>query len=146
MKNLSGFGSCQKNQRGFYVQSVEAHEPGKTVFAKQGMVAFRGTSVVYVALDSASLPRTANPSSDTVVWATWNAGGIFSFVHMYGQGRISEYFQANWVTLVHDVVVTKMTSNHTWVYQGFSANINLTVLNNGDFNEMANVTLYYNIT
>jgi hypothetical protein len=47
---------------------------------------------------------------------------------------------------VHDVAVTDVTTDRAWVYQGFSTNINVTVLNKGDFNENVAVTLYYNIT
>jgi len=47
---------------------------------------------------------------------------------------------------VDDVAVTSVVPDRTWVYQGFSANINVTVLNKGDFAENVNVTLYYNIT
>jgi parallel beta-helix repeat protein len=47
---------------------------------------------------------------------------------------------------VDDVVVTSVVPDRTWVYQGLSANINVTVLNKGDFDENVNVTLYYNIT
>jgi hypothetical protein len=48
--------------------------------------------------------------------------------------------------LWHDVAVTNVVSNTTWVYQGRAALINVTVLNKGDFPETVNVTLYYNIT
>jgi squalene-hopene/tetraprenyl-beta-curcumene cyclase len=47
---------------------------------------------------------------------------------------------------VHDVAVTSVVADRTWVYQGFSAKINVTVLNRGDFAENVNVTLYYNVT
>jgi hypothetical protein len=47
---------------------------------------------------------------------------------------------------VHDVAVANITIDRTWVYQGFSANINVTILNKGNFSENLNVTLYYNIT
>jgi parallel beta-helix repeat protein len=46
----------------------------------------------------------------------------------------------------HDVAVTSVTSDRSWVYQGFRANINATVLNEGDFDENVTVTLYYNMT
>jgi uncharacterized protein (DUF2141 family) len=51
----------------------------------------------------------------------------------------------SYVTLVHDVAVTNVTSDRTWVYydHGFNAHINVTVQNNGDFNETVTVTLYY---
>ena len=52
----------------------------------------------------------------------------------------------NYVTHVHDVAVTSVVADRAWVYQGFSANINVTVKNNGDFSETVAVTLYYNIT
>jgi len=49
---------------------------------------------------------------------------------------------------VHDVAVTNITSDRSWIYydHGFGADINVTVLDNGDFNETVTVTLYYNIT
>jgi hypothetical protein len=46
----------------------------------------------------------------------------------------------------HDVAVTEVVSYRAWVYQGNSVNINVTVLNKGDFAENVTVTLYYNIT
>lgn len=48
--------------------------------------------------------------------------------------------------LWHDVAVVSIVSDRTWVFQGHSANINVTVKNNGDFPETPTVTLYYNIT
>jgi parallel beta-helix repeat protein len=47
---------------------------------------------------------------------------------------------------VHDVAVTSITADRTWVYQGFSTKINVTILNKGNFSENVNVTLYYNMT
>lgn len=46
----------------------------------------------------------------------------------------------------HDVAVTDVTASQAWVYQGFSIDINVTVLNEGDFDENVSVTLYYNMT
>jgi parallel beta-helix repeat protein len=48
--------------------------------------------------------------------------------------------------LWHDVAVIDVTPEGTWVYQGYSININVTVTNEGDFPETVTVTLYYNIT
>ncbi len=48
--------------------------------------------------------------------------------------------------LWHDVAVTNIASDRTWVFQGHTANINVTVKNNGDFSETVTLTLYYNIT
>ena len=48
--------------------------------------------------------------------------------------------------LWHDVTVTNVVTDRTWVYQGHTVNINVTVLNKGDFPETVTVTLYYNIT
>jgi hypothetical protein len=50
------------------------------------------------------------------------------------------------VTGVHDVAVTNVTIDRTWVYQRFSANMNVTILNEGDFDENVTVAVYYNIT
>lgn len=52
----------------------------------------------------------------------------------------------NYVTHVNDVAVTNVAADRTWVYQGFIANINVTVLNKGDSDENVTVTLYCNIT
>jgi parallel beta-helix repeat protein len=52
----------------------------------------------------------------------------------------------NYVTCVHDVTVTNITADRNWTYQGRPVNVNITVLNKGDFNETVNVTLYYNMT
>ena len=45
-----------------------------------------------------------------------------------------------------DVAVADVTLDPAWVYQGFSANISVTLLNEGDFTENVTVTLYYNAT
>jgi len=50
------------------------------------------------------------------------------------------------MVLRHDVAVIDVVSDRTWVYQGHSAHINVTVWNKGDFAENVTVTLYYNIT
>jgi parallel beta-helix repeat protein len=46
----------------------------------------------------------------------------------------------------HDVAVTSVVSSKTVVGQGFSASINVTVANQGDFTETINVTAYANAT
>jgi hypothetical protein len=48
--------------------------------------------------------------------------------------------------LRHDVAITDVTPYRNWVYQGWSASINVTIKNNGDFDETVAVTVYYNIT
>jgi parallel beta-helix repeat protein len=53
---------------------------------------------------------------------------------------------ANYITRVHDVAVTNVAFNRAWVYQGFSCNINVTVLDKGDFSQNVTVALYYNRT
>jgi len=52
----------------------------------------------------------------------------------------------NYLTRVHDVAITSIATDRTWVYQRRSANINVTVQNHGDFNETVTLTLYYNVT
>jgi hypothetical protein len=57
---------------------------------------------------------------------------------------------------VHDVAVTNVTvvvphgasnaENGAWVFQGLPVYLNVTVLNEGDFDENMTVTLYYNMT
>lgn len=45
-----------------------------------------------------------------------------------------------------DVAVTDVTADSAWVYQGFIANISVTLLGEGDFDENVTVTVYYNGT
>jgi hypothetical protein len=67
-------------------------------------------------------------------------------VTVTGPGSVT----GSYVMLVHDVAVTSVVSDRTWVYQGwciaYSARINVTVQNLGNFSETVGVTLYYNIT
>lgn len=46
----------------------------------------------------------------------------------------------------YDIAVMAVSTDCNWVYQGQTANISVTVLNDGDFTENVTVTLYYNIT
>jgi hypothetical protein len=48
--------------------------------------------------------------------------------------------------LWHDVAVIDVVPSRNWIYQGHSLNINVTVLNEGDFSETVTATLYYNVT
>jgi hypothetical protein len=68
-----------------------------------------------------------------------------------GPGSIVGNYVPCWHDAVTSVVVTvphcpSKVGTSLWVYQGWSVYVNVTVLNNGDFNETVNVTLYYNIT
>jgi uncharacterized repeat protein (TIGR01451 family) len=49
-------------------------------------------------------------------------------------------------TNAHDVAVTDVTADRAWIYQGFSANINVTVANQGNYTETFNTTAYANGT
>jgi parallel beta-helix repeat protein len=46
----------------------------------------------------------------------------------------------------HDIAAVDVVCNRTWVYQGHSVGINVTISNKGDYHENVTVTLYYNIT
>jgi PKD repeat protein len=48
--------------------------------------------------------------------------------------------------LQHDVAVTDVVPYRTWVYEGQTIKVNVTVVNNGDFNETIDVDLFFNIT
>jgi hypothetical protein len=52
----------------------------------------------------------------------------------------------NYVTKMHDVAVTSVVSDRKVIFRGYSTKINVTVLDDGNFSETVNVTLYYNIT
>jgi len=46
----------------------------------------------------------------------------------------------------HDVAVVEVTPSRSWVYQGNTVDINVTLANEGNFTESVAVWLYYNIT
>jgi hypothetical protein len=48
--------------------------------------------------------------------------------------------------LRHDVAVIDVTPYRSWIYEGWSVNINVTITNQGNFTETVTVDLYYNIT
>jgi uncharacterized repeat protein (TIGR02543 family) len=62
-------------------------------------------------------------------------------ISISGSGSVT----ATYSTGAHNVVVTNITAP-AWVYQGFSANISVTVSNIGQFNESVWVILDYNTT
>jgi len=67
----------------------------------------------------------------------------------YGLGdQVSNYMlYYPWMPVMwHDVAVVEVVPSRDWVYQGYSVQINVTVLNKGDLNETVVVTLYYNVT
>jgi PKD repeat protein len=108
----------------------------------------------------------STPDGGSIVNYTWNfddgnvtSTSIHVITHVYAlygtynvtltvedsEGLTNSTSQSVMV-LRHDVAVIDVVSDRTWVYQGHSANVNVTVLNKGDFPETVNVTLYYNIT
>jgi hypothetical protein len=52
----------------------------------------------------------------------------------------------NYVIKVHDVAVTSIVPERTIIFRGDTTKINVTILDNGNFSETVNVTLYYNLT
>jgi peptide/nickel transport system substrate-binding protein len=77
-------------------------------------------------------------------YVRWPMANVSQSVPAMGynyDGRLIEIVGVN-----HDVAVTSVTADRPWVYQGWTANINVTVLDDGGFPENATVTLYYNIT
>jgi subtilisin family serine protease len=65
-----------------------------------------------------------------------------SSITVTGSGSVT----GNYVTHVHDVAVTRVAADRTWVYQGWTTSINVTINNNGDYSENVTATLYYNVT
>jgi len=63
-------------------------------------------------------------------------------INITGPGSVT----GNYVSGIHDVVVTEITTSSTWVYQGHAANVSVTVSDIGGFPENVWVTLYYNVT
>jgi len=49
-------------------------------------------------------------------------------------------------TLIRDIAITNITPHESWVYQGWTLNISVTVKNKGDVNETFSVALYYDNT
>jgi len=89
-------------------------------------------------------PLVVPPGAKQYVWNSTN--GLSSLqsgsITVTGSGSVT----GNYVTRVHDIAVTDVVADRTWVYQGHTASINVTVLNKGDFPETVTVILYYNIT
>lgn len=77
----------------------------------------------------------------------WNSTSGLSFsqsgsISFTSSGSI----QGNYVILTHDVAISNMTSDRSWIFQGRNATVTVTVLNKGDFNENITALLYCNIT
>jgi hypothetical protein len=49
------------------------------------------------------------------------------------------------VFLHHDVAVTSVTSDSSWVHQGCNANVDVEVMNYGEYDENVTICLYYDI-
>jgi len=62
-------------------------------------------------------------------------------MNVTGPGTVT----GSYVTDVHQVKITQITGSK-WIYEGLTANVNVTVTNLGDFPENIWVTLYYNIS
>jgi hypothetical protein len=97
-------------------------------------------------------PLVVPPGAKQYDWASTSGLSALQSgsITVTGSGSIT----GNYVTRVHDVAVTNLVAiirhckwgNGTWVFQGRPINFNVTVENNGDFDEALTVTLYYNIT
>jgi parallel beta-helix repeat protein len=46
----------------------------------------------------------------------------------------------------HNIAIKKVEPYRSWIYQGLPININVTIVNVGNFTEEATISLYYNIT
>jgi len=71
----------------------------------------------------------------------WNTGETNSTITVTSGGTYTAYYEA-----VRDVTITSVTPFKTVVGQGYSANINVTAENQGDYTETFNVTAYANTT
>jgi parallel beta-helix repeat protein len=73
--------------------------------------------------------------------------GIGDTPHAIDSRNVDYYpLMQPWTGLLQDVAVTNVTANCTWVYQGFSVKINVTIQNKGDYAGNVSIALYYNIT
>jgi len=96
------------------------------------------------------------PNWNTTLTLYWNTTGMprgnytIKAVASTVPGEVNllnnEFVDGTVEVLWHDVAVTSVVADRTWLYQGWAANVNVTVKNNGDFAENVTVTLYYNIT
>ena len=91
-------------------------------------------------------PLVVPPGAKQYVWSSTSGLSTLQSdtITVTSSGSVT----GNYMTQVHDVAVTNVFANRTWVYQGKSCGfgVNVTVLNKGDFPENVAVTLYYNIT
>jgi thermitase len=86
-------------------------------------------------------------TTDPVIAHAYDSHGTYNvtLTVMDSEGLIDSTWQLVEVWR-HDVAITDVVSDRTWVFQGFSVSLNVTILNRGDFPENLAVTLYYNIT
>jgi thermopsin len=89
-------------------------------------------------------PLTVSAKAEQYVWASTT--GLSSLQSGSLNVTTSGSIIGNYVTKVHDVAVTSIVLDRTIIFRGYTAKINVTIWNNGNFSEPVNVTLYYNIT
>jgi hypothetical protein len=89
-----------------------------------------------------------NATTGSLVWSYLTGNDVYSSPAVVN-GVVyvgSNYGKIYAFGPVHDVAVTNVTSTRTVVGQGFSASINVTAANQGDYTETFNVTAYANTT
>ena len=88
-------------------------------------------------------------TTGTLIWS-YTTGNYVSSSPAVADGKVyvgsHDYKIYAFGVGVHDVAVTNVASSKTVVCQGFSATINVTVANQGDYTETFNVTAYANAT
>jgi plastocyanin len=151
INNISLFGSASQGW-GFTPSSISS--PGPTIIVAQGdlvnltltsqdgfqhrfFVDYNGNGV----LDSG---EPASPLFSGTINHQFNAttSGTFKYYCQIHPGVMFGTFKVNALAAGPDVAVTNVTAEKTVVGQGYSARINVTVANDGNVDEVFNVTAY----
>jgi hypothetical protein len=100
-------------------------------------------------LNGSSVPGA---NSNTWVFSSSTNGSYTTYVNVTDNLGLTANSNTGVVTVLaagakkHDVAVVEVVPLYTWVCQNRSVNINVTIMDKGDYDETVAVTLYYNVT
>ena len=128
----------------FTYSPIPAIESLSTTFDAGGSTPNGGTIVQYTwDFDDGNVTSTPNEVTSHV----YASHGVYNVTLTVEDSEDLE--DTEWLlveVLRHDVAVVDVTPYRDWVYEGWSVDVNVTIVNQGNFTEAVTVDLYYNIT